>query len=257
DKKEESEQVPTEPLFNDGKTALIWAYEKFYNAKSFYMKIDGTLTTSVFGIDVRVKAANTAVKFSETKIYNELLIKYLDSSALASMLDDTMRYGKRAFKNNGQTRTRMTYEVKHSNNTLVASDYEETIVEDVDLFAENLLIVNEETITDVSHFSIKEKNGVPQFYYVKATLDPKKSAINFSKATKFQTKDFLFGEPRYSSITVTACIDAFGNLVGFSSSDMSEVDVTGGASVTAPCKYNLTYVITGINQEINFEVEGF
>lgn len=259
DKKDNTETVSKDPLFTDGKTALITAYSKLYNAKSFYAKIDGTLSTSVYGIDVRIKAAATAVKFNENKVYNELLIKYLDSSTLGSMLEDTMRYGTQAYRNNGPIKTRMTYEVSHSGSSLVATGYgaSSTSSEEVYMIADNLLKINEDTITNVSYFKIKEKNGVPQYYYVKASLNPETAAENFAKATKFRTRDFYFGVPKYTSITVTACIDAYGNLVGFSSSDVSNVGVSGAASLTAPCKYSLTYVITGIDQDINFEVEGF
>lgn len=250
---------PSEPIFSDGKTALLSAYEKFYNANSFYISASGTITTVALGINIKLSFQDTAVRFDNTKAYNELLVKYLDASSMQSMMEKEVQYGEQLFLRNNEIKHRETLRVRNESGKLTGYEYGniETPSEEKKLVANNLLIVNEETIKDITYFEIKYKNGKPKYYYVQAELDPQKATVDFGKSTSFRITTFNFGVPRYSKCTLTAMIDAQGNLFGLRSNDTAEIDVTGTVSLTAPANYSFTYAISGIDKEITFAPEGW
>ncbi len=255
-----AEDDPVEPIFSDGKTALLTAYDKFYNANSFYISASGTITTVAMGINIKISFQDTAVRYENTsKVYNELLVKYLDASSMQDMMEKEVQYGEQIFLRNNEIKHRETLRVKNESGKLTGYEYGniETPGEEKNLVANNLLIVNEETIKEISYFEIKYKNGKPKYYYVQAELDPQKAPINFAKATSFRITTFNFGVPRYSKCTLTAMIDAQGNLFGLRSNDTAEIDVTGTVSLTAPANYSFTYAISGIDKEITFAPEGW
>lgn len=261
DEDSSDQDEPSEPIFSDGKTALLSAYDKFYNANSFYISASGTITTVAMGINIKISFQDTAVRYGDSRCYNELLIKYLDSSSMQSMLEHECQYAEQLYKSGSDINHRETLQVANQNGKLVGMNYSDPANpgRDALFVAENLLIINEETIKEITYFEIKYKNGKPKYYYVQAELDPEKAPVNFAKATTFKITTFNFGVPRYSKCTITAMIDANGNLFGLRSNDVSEIDVTGPVvgTMTAPANYSFTYAISGINKEITFNPEGF
>jgi len=254
------DETPDTPIFSDGKTAFLSAYEKFYNSNSFIAKIDGIMTTNAIGIDIKLSFAATAMRYNNDKTYNELLVKYLDSSSMQSTMEQEIQYGKQMYRIEDNRRFRETLRVARKNGTLIGTNYGQVVsIKEFYPFAENLMIINEETIQEITFFKIKEKNGKPQYYYVQAVLNPETAPINFKNATAFNINDFHFGVPTYSKCVITACIDANGNLIGLTSVDTSNVNVTGPVvgSLTVPCNYTYSYAISGINEEIVFVPEGF
>lgn len=260
DQDNSGDNTPDTPLFSDGKTAFLTAYEKFYNSNSFVAKIDGTLSTNAIGIDIKISFAASAIRYNDKKTFNEFLIKYLDSTSMQSTMEQEVQYGKQIYKLEDGIRFRETLRVARKNGTLVGTAYgTPNNIKECFPFAENLMIINEETIQEITFFKIKEKNGKPQYYYVQAVLNPETAPVNFRNATAFNINEFKFGVPTYSKCVITACIDANGNLVGLTSVDTASVNVTGPVvgSLTAPCNYTYSYAISGINEEIIFVPEGF
>lgn len=257
---DDNQEEPSIPLFTDGKTALITAYNKLYEANSFHISINGQINTTFMDIALKVRFANTAIKFNEEKYYNELIIGYLDSSALQKILEEETQFAKRILKENKTVKSIESITTKYVNDKLVASNFypSDKIDEDVKLIAENLMIVNEQTIKQISYFKTKKRDGKVQYYYVQAELDAVEAPKNFSKATAFSLGKCQLGEPKFKRCTFTACIDANGNLLGITSQDVGEVPVTSPLiNLTIPISYTLTYVFNAINQEINFIPEGF
>lgn len=256
----DEEDIPSEPLFSDGKTALLSAYSEFYNANSFVININGTMSTSAMGINLKVNYVNNSVKYSQNKTYNELLVKYLDASSMQSQIDEILQCGKRTLIENGTILQRETFRVKRENSTLKGYDWKEITNEKESYpVANNLMIINEDTIEKITYFKIKESKGKPQYYYVQAILKPEKATENFKNTIAFSIGKMSFTAPNYTECKVTACIDATGTLIGLTCQDVGKVaiegPIVGGMSVT--CNYDYSYVINGINNEINYVPEGF
>ena len=248
------------PIFSDGKTALLTAYEKFYNSKSFIAKVEGTIKTNIIGIDIKISLAITSIKYNENKYYDEFLIRYLDASSMQATIEKAIQYGKQTYKVNDIILKRDCLKVSCENGVLSGYDYKAvTTIKEAYPICENLLIINENTIQEITYFKIQEKNGKPQYYYVQAVLNPETATVNFKKASAFSTEKCDFGIPSYTKNTITACIDAKGNLIGLTCVDSATAPATGPGvgTITAACDYTYTYAISGMNEEITYVPEGF
>ncbi len=258
-KENENPDLPSTPLFSDGKTALITAYKKLYDANSFYIKLDGQISTSVMDIALKVRFCDTAIRYNSQKCFNELLIGFIDSSALQSTISEKVKYGKQILKEGDSCRFRDTIYTDVVDNTLVGYGWSAvSACENVSIMPEKLLIVNEETIRQISYFKVKTKDGRAQYYYVQAELDPEKATKDFATATSFNLGLCQLGIPTYTRCTITACINANGNLLGLTSSDTADLSVTySSLNLQVKANYNITYAFNAIDQQINFVPEGF
>ncbi len=252
-----------EILYTDGKTALIDGYSKLYNASSFYARIQGIISGDAMGFNIRFNFDDTAVRFSENKCYNELMVKYLDTtapSALKGLIEDQAKFAQKNLKDWQQYRRLITNDVQKVGNNLVAT-YNGTATRTgaVDMVPDNLLIINEETIKKVTYFKTKIKKGLP-VYTVQAELDPQKATKDFVKVLNFNMDGVYLGDVTYSSCIVTAIIDHTGQIIGMTSNDSVNclVSIPGYIdNMTLPCKYSLSYAFNSVNKDITFKPKGF
>lgn len=245
----------TEPLFTDGKTALITAYNNLLKANSFYVEANGSLTTVTLGITVKVSIFTRSIKYNEHKFYEYRANKLIESNAsgiLQGVVESSSNSGAKMMSENGNVRY---YE---SNNTYLENNIPQLKLENKNLiydnekllYCQNLYTINEDTILSVPYFNVKYKNGIPVNYFVQVELDPILSCKNYGKALQTSI-DSIKKLPVFNKIMIGATIDAYGNLVGLTTSDCCILTMDTPIGIKdCPCTMTQTYAISGINEEI-------
>lgn len=249
---EKDEVISTEPLFTDGKVALLTAYNNTINANSFYGEATGTMTTVAMGVSVKVSTFTQVIKYSDNKFYDSranVVLETNASGAILNMVKDLSNCGVKALCEDGQTYKYESDEISLKNNIPVANFSKSKKINDnnTPIIAKSLYVVSEETILDITYFKTKYKNGVPVEYYVQAKLDPKKSTINYKNILK--TGAELTEDPKFKSCTITVVINANGHVTSVNTIDESTILKMGS---DCPCKMVQTYTISGVNETITF-----
>lgn len=248
---EDDEIISTEPLFTDGKTALLSAYNKTVNSNSFYGEAVGSMSTTTMGITVKVSSFTQVIKYSPTKCYENranILLETNAPSSLMGMINDLANSGVKRQKENNMIKQYRTGKVYYENNLPVSNYKNSTIQNNVKapMIAESLYIINEETIQEITYFKIKYKKGVPSEYYVQAVLDPVGSTVNYKQIIREGAK--VSSDPVYQSVVVTVIINAKGYVTNVTSIDKCTIEKMG----TCPCVMTQTYTIGGFDEEMTF-----
>ena len=253
--------------FKNGTEALIHSYKELYEANSFFVNISGTMIVSLDSLGVSLSAAiiDNAIKFNNDYYYNELLIK-LTNMKVPQMFEEKVSkgiaYGSRSVRKNRNLYDCVTREVELVNGIPVGnySGKEYTNNNLKAILPENLLIINDETILKNTYFKVKYKNDEPDFYYVQVELDPEKAPLNFKNIFEIELgNNIKFFPPNHTKCVLTASINSKGQLVGLTSTNTCKfpinIPIIGYHEFNT--EYTIKYVISGINQEINFVPEGF
>lgn len=254
---EKEEIISTEPLYTDGKTAIIDAYNKTLNSNSFYGEAIGTMTTSTAGMTVKVSSYTQVIKYNQTTFYDNRANKLIEtnaSSLFMDMINELSNAGVKCYKSNGQIRRMETSKVYFENN-MPKADFSGASVEfnaDVPIMAESLYIINEETVKEITYFKIKYKKGAPYEYYVQAVLDPHKATERYKEILKQGAS--LEKYPVFNSVVATVIINAQGYVTSVNAIDKSTIEKMG---MDCPCHMIQTYTISGINEEMTYFDEDF
>lgn len=254
---ENEEEISSDPLFTDGKTAIISGYNKTLDSNSFYGEALGNMTTTTAGMTVKVSSYTQVIKYNPTTYYDNRANKLIEtnaSSMFMDMINDLANNGVKSYKKNGQINKISTKNVYFENNIPTANfsgaKFETNVK--VPMIGESLYIVNEETVKEITYFKIKYKNGVPCEYYVQAKLDPVKSTEKFKEILK--TGANLTKDPVYNEVTITVIINAKGYVTNVTTIDKSTIEKMG---LDCPCTMTQTYTISGFNEEITYFDEDF
>lgn len=243
-------------MFTDGKTAIISAYNKVYNADSFYVEAKGTLTTELKGIaTVKAGMDMKIVRYNKNKHYDDGFNYFISATSFASFAEKETNSGKRILKENGTARRLKTKKVVNKKADFSNAEYDSN--SDIKILGENLFIINEDTVKNITYFKVKkDKKGNPQEYYIQAETDP-----------VLATKDFILymGDsaesvetPTCSKFIVTACLNKNGELVGMTiNTSLTLVRNTPLGVKNCPCDLVMSLSINLVNQPINYEIVGF
>lgn len=246
---------PNKQLFDNGKDALISSYNKLYNANSFYVEASGTFVTTVMGVTAKAGMKIKTIRFNENKKYDEKLNYFISASGFKSFVEPQTNNGKKILKTFDNYQV---YETKVVNNQI--ADYSNARFFSSDkekIISENLFIINEDTINNITYFKIKkDRNGNPLQYYVQAEMNPSLALTDFAKFMEYSAESLK--TPVYSKFVVTACIDKNGNLTSMTTSDKSVIVRETPLGVKdCPCEVVLNYNVSKINEQIQFNLEGF
>jgi len=253
---EEEDVISSEPLFNDGKTALIRAYNNTINANSFYGEAFGTMVTTSIGITVKVSTYTQVIKYSPTKFYDmraNRLIETNAPSALMGMINDLSNKGVKNYKVNG-TNKHIESNYTYFENNVPKANFNGCSVTNEQkspLIAENLYIINEETVKEITYFKIKYKKGIPSEYYVQAKLDTKKSVEKYKDILKVGAN--LSKDPVFNDVTITVIINSKGLVSSVTAIDKCTIEKMG----QNPCTMTQTYIISGVGEEMTYFDEDF
>lgn len=253
----EEEIISAEPLYTDGRTAILDAYNKTVNSNSFYGEAVGSMTTTTAGMTVKVASYTQVIKYSPTTFYDNRANKLIETNAgslFMDMINDLSTNGVKSYKTNGQIKMIETQNVRFENNLPVANFAGCSVQNNakVPMIAESLYVINEETLKEITYFKIKYKKGVPYEYYVQAVLDPQKATVNYKEILK--TGAELTQEPVFTSVTATVIINAQGYVTNVSAIDKSTIVKMG---MDCPCVMTQTYTISGFNEEMTYLDEDF
>lgn len=256
-----------ETLFKDGETAILQAFEKIYNSKSFVISLNGemTIAKTVLNADYmfNLTVKDTIIRYNKDLSYDDLSICYVSGTypkVFEELVKKNVCYGSKSLRKGSEI---YSYSVQQA--TMVdgepVTNYENVgKVKDPKkcLIADNLPIVNRSTIKKIKFYKINYKDGKPLYYYISAELDGKEANKNLKKAFDISFPGFRYTPPNYKATTITACLDAYGNLMYFGTiDDADEYVETPVGKLNAPCKFYFNYVVGGINKEITFKPEGF
>lgn len=247
----EDGNISTEPLFTDGKTALITAYNNAINSKSYYIEAIGSMTMNMQSMGISLKiATNTQIyKYSENKLLENRINMVLESNAgmFDSLVKSLGNNCVKTLKENGNNVRLKTSNVYLENN-LPQANYSnakrEQNVEQM-MVGENLYIINEDTVKEITYFKIKYKNGVPYEYHIQANMDIK-CAEKFAEVIRDGAEAASI---KYNSCTILAVVGANGNIKSLTAIDDATIDKMG---MSCPLKQSQTIVISGTNEEITY-----
>lgn len=259
----DEEEQSIEPIFSDGKTAFITAYNNTVGAKSVYAEAYGTSTTTVSGIDMELKLKYQCIRYNETKCYdsrNTLLVK-TSAGALKSIIEGMANCAVKSMKENGSVyfyKTNKLYldgEYPEANYSGISKSRDDDAV----MIAENMYIINEETVKSVTFFKIKkDKDGSP-IYNVAVELDGQKACANFGKIMQTGAEATEF--PTFEKNTISAIIDNSGHIITMTAVDKFTIKKEALGKINdCPMTTILNYEFFCINEEITDEickVEGF
>lgn len=254
-KPEDNENPPVEILFKDGKEAIISAYNKLYNADSFYIESTGSFQTTVAGVTAKAGMINKIIRFNKEKQYDEKINYFISASSFESFVKPQTNKAKRVLKEYGTAKVYETTKISGKKANFSSAKFYSSTTEPV--LGENLYIVNEETIEKILYFKIKkDRKGNPVEYYVQAELNPKTALKDFANYMKFSSESLK--TPVYTKFIATACIDKYGNLIGVSTVDHSIIVKNTPLGVKdCPCDVKLSFTISNINQNIDYDLGDF
>ena len=263
-------QIPaqnTKPLFEDGDTAIIGAFEKLYKSKSFVMVLNGNMsiyktilnTDYVFNLAVK----DTIIKYNNNLTYDDLSICYVNGSFPKVFENDVQTYvcfGSKSLRKGKEITSYSNQKSSMIKGEPVTdyTDIKKEVTPEKCLIADNLPIINRSTIKKIKFYKVNYKNGIPTNYYISAEIDSEKANMKLKEAFNISFPGFSYTPPIYKTTTITACLDAYGNLIYFGTNDEAkETMITPYGKITANCKFYFNYVIGGINKNITFKPEGF
>lgn len=226
--------------------AIIEGYNRTINSNSFIADVNGDLTLELpAGLSAKVKMRNFCVKYSQKKSFIETTNYVSDvSSIIAGIMRSRSQYGQKQKIENGNIQAVRTPNVTFSNNEMQAnySGYSYADSDDLSIL-DNLYIVNEETIQEVTYFKVKMKNGKPSAYYIQATLDPVKATERYAG----YIADPVGSVPTFKSVKVTVVLNTKGEMIAATSVD--EFTATSeGFNFTASLTNN--YALSCIGEQI-------
>lgn len=256
--KDEVEDI--KPLFTDGKTAFITAYNNTIYSSSFFVDSTSVNTINARGFTLKMNGRNLIAKYSEDKMY-ELSVSQLvqtdAGSAITSIIQPLATSARQKFYENDQIKMQETESVYIKDNVYYGdfnkSSVQNKTLDEVPLIAQNLYVVNEETVSNITYFNIKYIRGVPKYYYVQAELDPVKSTVNYAKVLKFAANALEL--PKYSKVVVSLIINDKGHVIAMTMMDTIsylKVNILGGTTATGNFTQDL--ILTKIGEEVNYEV---
>jgi len=255
---EESDNIEndnSEQIYFDGKTALIDSYNKsLINSNSFEVESTGKIKLSaILGVYADIQMDILIERFNKEKVYEEIKANIIESNLPEAIIGQARSGVKRIKIGNSAPQLIITNNIKFEGTKIVAdfTGAGVTVKEDEMFFNYNPYIIDEKTIKEVTYFKIKKVNNVIKNYYVQVKLDPIASTQDYGKVIAQQVGCSL---PNFKSILLTAIIDAQGNLVSFSSTDIFSLVLSG---FNANAQSTMTYKVSGINQENTFEYTGF
>lgn len=236
-------------LFFDAKSAIITAFNNIIDANSFSALATGKINLSApaklhatLQMDIQIE------RYNKTKIYEETLANVVDSN-LPSLITKKFKTACKRIKDGTDNAfVGISKNIKFEGTQIKAdySDGEFFINSQEKFFNDHFYIINEETIQEECYLKVKKENGKIKNYYVQVILDNVKSVEKYKKVIAHQVN---CKEPKFTSITLTAIIDAQGNLVSFSSNDYFSLNISG---FSCKANSNLTFYITNINKPNNF-----
>lgn len=250
----DNESETIDQLYFDGKTALIQSYNNLIqNASSFNIEGSGLIKVSTIGgLYANVQMDVYINKFSNTKIYEEILTKVKETNAGA--ITNRINTAMKRLHHYDTKSIYISNKVRFENTKLVA-DYENAqfVQRQEELFLyDNLYIINEETVKEIKFFKVNKKNDKVKNYYVQALLDPVNSTKKYSLALQQQVWTTV--PPVFKQVLITVIIDSKGNLVSINASDKFVIDLIG---INSDSESSLTCSITQINEEIKKEITDF
>lgn len=259
-----NDEISTEPLFSDGVSAIISAYNKTLKSNSFIVDVQGDMTTSVnaLGANINVKVATSSkvIKYNNNKDYETMFNKLMETNApgiIQGFVNESSNKAYKTLRENGVINEYKTNKVYFQNNIVEADFAGCNINRNVNkkLIIDNLYIVNEKTVLKCNYFKVNYKNGVPKNYYVQIDLDAKESAKNYAKVLEQNSNALEL--PKYESLSISAVIDAKGYVTSMIVSEKTiiKMDTLGGTY--CPCSSTYTYIISGVNEQITFNDEMF
>jgi len=247
--KKNDEDFSQEQLFFNGEDAIISSYDKFYNSNSFYMSGDGNLSVVAMGVDIKVKMNVVYVRFNPDKVYEEGTNKVTYASAFQSTVENNTNKAHKYLRESSITTSIETTKYYSDGNP----DYSGLTPKNDDspILPDNLFLINNETIKNISYFKVKQtKKGLN--YYVQLSIDCEKALEKFSIYMQ-KSADTL--EPvSFSKFTLTACIDSSGKPTSINviADCVLHMSMMGG--IYAQTNINLTLTISGINETINYPI---
>lgn len=251
--KDENNNVENvEPLFTDGKTALITAYNNTMGANSMVATVIGELHLNLpAGTYGKIKMLTEVVKFNENK-NEELDCSYvIDATKL--ILGTLIANAQKATKVSVDGEQKLAMFQTDPNkvklvNDMPTADFTGKTFEPTDKLSilENVYIINENTIEEITYFKIKYLKGVPYQYYVQAKLNPVTAVTNYSNYifNSMPSGSVLHG---FSNVQLTVIIDNKGNISAITSRDEFQFE-SMGFSCSAVNEQN--YAISCVGEEI-------
>lgn len=243
-------------LFTDGKTAIISAYNNVYNADSFYIETKGTLTTELKGIaTVKAGMELKIIRFNQNKHYDESLNYFISATSFASFAEKETNVAKKMLKENGAIQKYKTTKIEDRKPDFSKAEYETNNTDKI--LGENLFILNEETVKNITYFKVKkDKKGNPLEYYIQAETDPVLTSEKFVDYLGDSAESVE--KPTCSKFIVTACLNKKGELIGMTvNTSLILVRDTPLGVKQCPCDLVLSLSVNNVNQTINYELIGF
>ncbi len=262
--KQEEEIETVEPIFSDGKTAFLTAYNNTMSANSLYAEANGnsTVVVNVLGQQIQIKVAMLykVVKFDDDKLYDSRNIILKSASSMESTVREMSNSATKYLKQSNTIHYYESGDVYFDENKVICGNFENCKKKRNDksiMLAENFYEINENSISEICDFVVrKDKKGVP-YYVVKIKINTNEACKNFGKILQFSA-----GSPEFPTFTeasvLTATIDNNGYMIKLSTEDCVVVKKPAlGQLVPCPMRTTMTYVFSSINEEINYELEGF
>lgn len=274
-KSDSEEVVSAEPLYSDGKTAFLEAFNNTFSANSFYCEalISTQSVASIAGIKAttQIDINYTGIKFPNNHYYESCISKLIAADDAAKPLENIIKKNS----NQGSKQLKIDEEAMYrfdTNNIFIdkrgklCADFTNVSKRKVNtkkylLLLQNYYIINENTLKDenVKYFYVKYKNGIPSYYYVQVELSGKEYISKYKYYLKNGSGSIT--EPNVTSTIVNLVINSKGFISGIIGIDNYDVVLSAddGKLLTAytTCKQTLNMVISQVNENIDFEVGEF
>ena len=219
----ENIKINENPIFNNAKEAVIFAYNRLVNYKSYDIDGSGVTNAEAVGQQVEVKINYRNVKFLDGVQMDEN-VRYETQTSFGQT--EAAQY---AYKN-GQRYRRFGSNIRYSNGRYIAdfngsfSQYNSVVK------SHPFYIINESTVTYEKMFSFTRKsNGRIAYYKATVFLDTSASVANYAKDIQEQGGTSY---PSFSSVELSCIIDPNGDLMSYTATEKMTLSKTIVVDIT-------------------------
>ena len=231
-------KVAEDPIFRNGKEAVVFAFDKFYSYTNYETECTGITHAKAVGVDVEVLFTTKSAKWTDGMEYDQSIRIETKTNFGQSGADEIV------YLNGKYLRTGKN--LKNNNGTLSADFSGEYKKVESKLTKRPIYLINNQTVLYSKAFSfIRDKDNKIMYYTATIMIDGNAAGKDYGIATQEQGGTSF---PKFKEVEISCNIDRNGNLINYTTIEKYEVSKKVVVDVTTTLTNEYITVIKSFNK---------